>query len=84
MDMFSVNPTLRSRDEPYSATPFLGFISILILGIFIALFVNNLLAIARKDSDTISVTNSFQVISIIIKISADVKKIDNIMFGVSF
>ncbi len=82
--MFSVNPTLRSRDEPYSATPFLGFISILILGIFIALFVNNLLAIARKDSDTISVTNSFQVISIIIKISADVKKIDNIMFGVSF
>jgi hypothetical protein len=84
MDMFSDNPTLRSRDEPYSATPFLGFISILILGIFIALFVNNLLAIARKDSDTISVTNSFQVISIIIKISADVKKIDNIMFGVSF
>jgi len=75
MDMFSVNPTLRSRDQPYSATPFLGFISILILGIFITLFVNNLLAKARKDSDTISVTNSFQVISIIV---------DNIMFGVSF
>jgi hypothetical protein len=61
MDIFAVDPTLRSRDEPYAASPILGFLSLLIFGLFIAIFINKLLMIARKDAETISVTNTFSV-----------------------
>lgn len=59
LDMFGANPTLRSRKEPYSATPCLGAFSLLILAFFLYLFIKNIVEIVNMDKGQINSSKNF-------------------------
>lgn len=60
-DMFFVEPTLRYKQEAFSSTSGLGFISLLIYGVLIWLFVQNLMLVINMDTSKITISETLHV-----------------------
>lgn len=58
MDFFSTPPTLRSKNEPYSASLGLSVFSLLVLGLFIYLFIKGLIDCINLDNSQMSISST--------------------------